>query len=399
MQISLASNYDIDIVAELASYSVKDVYGKLSSDLVGGGRASYSSLPVTLSHLEDYISELKKYDMHFTYLLNSACLSNREWDRRWQKKLFKLIEKLISIGVTRLTVSTPMLFKIIKTSFPQLYIKVGIFAQIDTPLRARYWQDMGADEMTLESFSINRDFKRLRKIREAVTCKLQLIVNHPCLPNCPLQYYHQNGLSHASDGSNKIFIDYCFLTCSYQRLKDPSLMIKSQWIRPEDLRHYEEIGIDTFKLLERNIPSAQLLSRAKAYHQRKSPANLADLIMPYGFPQKQIKKWRWLMKNFFKPFQVKPSKLIPVYKLIKQQGIILPQDQRYIFIDSKAIPDDFLEKFKTTDCMLTDCKACSYCQNLTEKVIKIDPDSKQQSMANYEHFDNLVTTGKFWDVK
>ena len=64
--------------------------------------------------------------------------------------------------------------------------------------RARYWEDLGVDAINLESFSINRDFEKLRRIREAVRCDLPLIANHFCQPNCPFQIQHQNGHAHAS---------------------------------------------------------------------------------------------------------------------------------------------------------------------------------------------------------
>jgi hypothetical protein len=71
----------------------------------------------------------------------------------------------------------------------------------------------------LESFSINRNFRRLAAIRHAVRCDLELIANHVCLMNCPMQTYHQNGFAHASDDTRTLFIDYCFLRCSRLPLK------------------------------------------------------------------------------------------------------------------------------------------------------------------------------------
>jgi hypothetical protein len=100
--------------------------------------------------------------------------------------------------------------EVFKSRFPEFKVKVGLFAQVDTPLRARFWEDLGADAINLESFSINRDFERLTAIRAAVRCDLQLIANHCCLPNCPMQSYHQNGFAHSSDGSRTLFMDYCF---------------------------------------------------------------------------------------------------------------------------------------------------------------------------------------------
>jgi collagenase-like PrtC family protease len=111
-----------------------------------------------------------------------------------------LLDWLGNIGIRHVTVSTPFLLEVIKARRPQFTVKVGIYAQVDTPRRAKFWEDLGADAINLESFSINRDFSRLAAIRQSVRCDLQLIANHCCLPNCPLQNYHQNGFAHSSDG-------------------------------------------------------------------------------------------------------------------------------------------------------------------------------------------------------
>jgi collagenase-like PrtC family protease len=64
------------------------------------------------------------------------------------------------LGVRRVTVSTPFLLELVKRRFPEFKVRVGIYAQVDTPRRARFWEDLGADAIVLESFSINRNFSR-----------------------------------------------------------------------------------------------------------------------------------------------------------------------------------------------------------------------------------------------
>jgi hypothetical protein len=68
-------------------------------------------------------------------------------------------------------------------------------------------------------------------------------------------------------------------------LADPSQFIKAAWIRPEDLATYAAMGYTTFKLLERGIPSAELLRRGKAYSERRFDGNLAGLLLSYGFKE------------------------------------------------------------------------------------------------------------------
>jgi len=66
----------------------------------------------------------------------------------------------------------------------------------------------------------------------------------------------------------------------YFRLRDPSQLIRSAWIRPEDIRHYEEIGIHEFKLSGRTKTVAWILKCMRAYAKRsfKSNTDIAGLI-------------------------------------------------------------------------------------------------------------------------
>jgi collagenase-like PrtC family protease len=398
MKLSVAANYDGELVARLAEFPVAEVYGKLPADVVGGGRASFSGTPLSRRELADYVAVLDRHGIAFNYLLNSACLGNREWGRRWQRKLMKLLDTLGAAGIRRVTISTPYLLERVKAAFPEWHVKVGIFAQIDTPRRARFWQDLGADALTLESFSINRDFAALRAIRQSVRCELQLIANHPCLPNCPMQPYHQNGMAHASDGSRNIFLDYCFLSCTLRRLEDPSLFIKSQWIRPEDVAYYEALGYEHFKLLERGIPSPELLRRVEAYSRRRSGENLADLILPYGFKEAPAKQSFWFLRYFFRPGQVSPLRLRPYYALMKQHGMLCAQDKSPFRIDSGQIPADFLQEVGRRCCSHLSCRECRFCEEIAARAVTVDPGFQKEQREQVRRAKQQLVNGGLWRV-
>ena len=352
-QFSLAANYDPELVPALAAYPVDEVYGKFPTDGVSGGRPRYLATPLSEADLRRYIRLLDRHGIAFNYLLNGACFGNREWTRAWQKQVTALLTKLGDLGVRRVTVSTPFLLELVKRRFPEFKVRVGIYAQVDTPRRARFWEELGADAITLESFSINRNFRRLAAIRQAVRCDLQLIANHVCLLNCPLQTYHQNGFAHASDDTGTLFIDYCFLRCSRLRLTDPSQFIKAAWIRPEDLAVYEAMGYTTFKLLERGIPSAELLRRVKAYSERRFDGNLAELLLSYGFKEPVRKESLWTLRHFWKPRQANPLRLKPLLDLARLQGMLSPLPECPIRVDARQIPENFLDGFRDRDCAST----------------------------------------------
>ena len=397
-RFSLAANYDPELISQLAPYPVDEVYGKFPDDGISGGRPRYLATPVSETMMRQYIRELDRYGIAFNYLLNGACFGNREWTRSWQKKLTALLARLSDLGVTRLTVSTPFLLELVKRRFPEFKVKVGIYAQVDTPRRARYWEGLGADAITVESFSINRNFPRLAAIRQSVKCDLQLIVNHVCLLNCPMQSYHQNGFAHASDDTSTLFIDYCLLRCSRLRLADPSQFIKSTWIRPEDLGAYEEMGYTTFKLLERGIPSVELLRRVKAYSERHFDGNLAELLLSYGFKEPVRKESMWSVRHFLKPRQVRPQKLKPLFDLARLQGMLSPIPECPIQIDTSQIPGNFLDGFRDRDCASLDCAACGYCERIADQAVSIEPGYRNEVLEKYVAMDDSMAAGALWNV-
>jgi collagenase-like PrtC family protease len=397
-RFSLAANYDPELVPALAAYPVDEVYGKFPTDGISGGRPRYMATPLSEADLRQYIRLLDGHGIAFNYLLNGSCFGNREWTRPWQKKVTALLTKAGDMGVRRVTVSTPFLLELVKRRFPQYKVRVGIYAQVDTPRRARFWEELGADAITLESFSINRNFRRLAAIRQAVHCDLQLIANHVCLMNCPLQSYHQNGFAHASDDSSTLFIDYCLLRCSRMRLADPSQFIKSAWIRPEDIAAYVAMGYTTFKLLERGIPSAELLRRIQAYSAGRFEGNLAGLLLSYGFKEPLRKESLWSLRHFFKPRQVSPRRLKPLRELAQLQGWQSPLPECPINVDSRQIPDHFLDGFRDRDCATLECKACGYCERIAAKAVAIAPQYRTEVLEKYAEMDQTMATGALWGV-
>ena len=398
MKLTIPANYDCELVPELARYPVEEVYGKLPGDLVGGGRPSYMGTPLDMAALGRYVAVLQRHRIGFNYLLNGSCQGNHEWTRSWQKRFMRLLDRLSNIGIRTVTVSTPFLLEVIKARFPRFTVKVGIFGQVDTPRRARFWENLGADAINLESFSINRDFERLAAIREAVRCDLQLIANHCCLPNCPMQSYHQNGFAHGSDGSRTLFIDYCFLRCSQMRLEDPSLFIKSGWIRPEDVSRYEALGYTTFKLIERGMPSEELLKRVAAYSARRFEGNLAELLLSYCFKSPVRRSRFWLWRYFFRPLQLSPGKLGQLRELARSQGMLFPMQPVPIHIDAAQIPADFLETFQHRDCASRGCGSCDYCEAIGRRAIRIEPEFRRTSLERFRRVHAALTSGGLWNI-
>ncbi len=393
MKLSVATNFDSVLLDRIFSYPVDDIYGKLTNDFVGGGRAGYTTQGITPSVLKAHVKYAHQKNIKFNYLLNSACLGNREWTRSGSKAIRKLLDWLAGINVDSVTVSVPYLAEIVKRHYPHFFLKVGIYANIDSPERAVFWQDLGADMLTLESFSINRNFSVLGSIRKAVSCRLQLIANFTCLSRCPMQPYHMTGLSHASASSDKNpFVDYCALKCSFRILEDPRLLIRSQWIRPEDVKHYEEAGYSDFKLLERNAPTDSMVNRVVSYAGRRSPPNLLELIQPYGFSKDVKKRFGWQAGHFLS-FIGSAVNMKDMTRLLKKRGLIYSLKGSPVFLDSTKLPDNFLDAISRAGCMKDGrCSNCGYCGSIAQSAYTADGDYRDECLSLYHKvFDQLCS--------
>ncbi len=393
MDLHLAANYDLELIDKVADGSVSTVYGKCREDFVGGGRASYMGKQIGFTELAWYIRKLKERGLEFSYLLNSSCLGNREWNRCGQKKLQRFLKNLLQAGVERVTVSTPFLFKLIKKRYPEIKITVGIYAQVDTVERVKFWDELGADAITLESFSINRDFKLLGKIRQSTDKELILLANHICLLNCPLQPYHQNCFSHASTLAPDFFVDYCYLECNRRRFDNPESFISSQWIRPEDIGRYIDMGYETFKLLERDLPSEVLLNRVRAYEKRQYRGNLADLLVSHSFGRPKIKAgFRYFLKQLF---QAPLKSLLQARKFMQRQGLLYKLEQPPVNIKADQIPPDFLDRVVERDCLNSCCSECGFCKKVAERAVELAEDGR---LAEYSAMIEQLESGEFWNV-
>lgn len=408
MRLSVATNFDSRLIEALKGLPVYELFGKLPEDPVGGGRAAYMLSPLSKRALADHVTEAHKQGMKFNYLLNAACLDNLEWTRREQRRIRLLLDWLSEIEVDAVTISLPYLLKLIKTHYPQFRVMVSIFAGVDHVRKAQAWEELGADCVTLESLSVNRRFSLLAAIRKAVRCDVMLLVNTNCLQACPFSQAHMVALSHASQAGHRskgFLIDYCFLLCSRMKLADKVNYIRSDWIRPEDLHYYLDLGYDRFKLVERNIPTEVMLKRVRAYAQGFYDGNLLDLVQGYGFqggyePRRYFRRGLfWNLKYFLRPFLVNPARLIKIRRLAERQGMLFPLPGKPpVYIDNRAL-DGFLEFFFTVDCSTRDCEACRYCHRFADRAVWIDPKFREECLRMYDEVLRDLHTGLMWDYQ
>lgn len=345
MKFCVPANFEKGLIPRLPEGDVHSLYGKLSVDCVGGGRSSYLLPRITKEDVAQCVKKAHEKGILFNYLLNSVCIGNRELNTGWQKEFRKLLDWLTQIKVDSVTVAIPLLARLICKDYPHFKIIASSLAHIKTIEEAQYWEGLGVDAIILHSVFINRDFRGLGRIRKYVRCSLELIANNACLDRCPMSTYHHHVPGHASqtdDHKNGPAVNYFLLQCRSQRLKDPVNFIRSDWIRPEDIRHYEDAGIEYLKIVDRNQSTRFLVNAVKAYAQRRYDGNLADLF-PFGASAPFLK----------------------------------------VRIDNRAL-DGFLDHFIKGRCQKGACDTCGYCASVTKKAVKVNKQQRACAFKNYE---------------
>jgi collagenase-like PrtC family protease len=390
MDLIAPTNWDNNLIPEYKTLGIKEAYGKMAIDVIGGGRPAYILPNVSKNEVTKHIALLHDAGIRFNYILNAPCLNSQEFTRTGRARIHALLNWLVKIGVDKVTVTIPYLLLMIKNKHSSLDVCVSVFAGVDSLEKALFWQGIGADEITLLQTALNRNFGQLKLIRKNIKCKLRLLGNTGCLYHCPLIAYHGLISSHASQKEHSrkagFTYDYCSLFCRYLRLLEPGKFISSNWIRPEDLPIYEEIGIDGIKLVDRRCSTEQLIKIATAYSKTHYEGNFVELLPMFHGRQRVTKKNLWLkIKYFFHPLE---SNMFALSKLDT-----LAQDLN-IHIDNRKL-DGFIKKFMEQDCDASNCHDCQYCDRVAKDVIRYDKAYLEKIKSAYNEFLNNVTKGKF----
>jgi collagenase-like PrtC family protease len=376
MKLLVPTNWDPDLILPLSKLEADvQLYGVLPTSMIGSGGSGPDNVRMVENQAEEYIEQAHSAGLKFDYLLNAPSMGNMEWDENTHQELLMHLDWISSIGADSVTVTIPYLVELIKRQFPHLKIRVSTIAHVNSVARAKSVESLGADSITLD-ININRDFTLLKAIRNAVSCELTILMNNLCLYQCPYEYYHHDGLGHASQSYNSLsgyYVDYCVIRCSLDRLCDISQVIKCRWVRPEDIHVYEEIGMDMFKISGRSMSAERILQAATAYSSRHYQGNLYDIL------------------NIITPKIGFINSALPGV----QNNVIEPPPKFYI--DNQAL-EGFMDFFGKQNC-LSGCSQCNYCQRIANKVIQFDRNEVDEYIAMLNASLDKLSSSRMFKVK
>jgi collagenase-like PrtC family protease len=179
-------------------------------------------------------------------------------------------------GLEAVTIANPIYIKEVRRLFPDIEICASVLGDIDCVQRAVIYNKLGANVITPD-VDINRDLETLKKIKDAIDAELKIMVNDGCLNKCPFRRFHFNYMSHKSKDLTDIEGDVFFANCSQVTANDFSQILKSCWIRPEDINKYGEIT-KFFKIVGRARPRSFVIRAVKAYLRQSYDGDVLDIV-------------------------------------------------------------------------------------------------------------------------
>ena len=410
MRYDLATNFDNHLIENIAPYKiVKSIYGKLASDIVGGGRPSFTLPKISQKELKTHIDTAHNNGIKFNYLFNALCSDNREFIGKTNLQIRDFIKSVQDTGADIITVGSPFMLQLVKDVAPRLEVSVSVYNDIDTIEKIKAWEKLGADELTLH-YGFNRNFKELEKALQSTDLNLRLIANNTCLHDCIYRSNHANALAHSSQEKHEsggFFLDFYSLNCGKEKFESPGKFIAADWIRPEDVYYYEELCNKlektnlSLKLTERSRPTKWLTAVVKAYAEKSYNGNLFDILNYRNNEFAQINKTPFIKGAILGKANTQKMKKM-------SEAIFSTQ----IYLNNKDL-SNFIELFVNGhDCSQYVCDiegwkqeikqktkdSCSYCKNIAEKHLNFvgGEQARQQALKNAkDSISDLLSGGMF----
>lgn len=390
IDFSLSCNWDRDLIPLAKKHEVTEMFGKLHSDVVGGGRPSMMLPTISKRVAARFIRDVVASGMQFNYLLNGSCMGLREHTRTGQRKLHDLIDWAYDAGARSFTVSIPLLASKIKHLYPNAHLTVSMMNRVESVEAARYWEDLGAEVLVLFD---NKDFRLIRALKEQTNLKVEVTANLSCMNRCFQSTYHgasDSLSSNRSSGLGEFFVPVCDIRCHYYKISETRRIVAGQWIRPEDLHHYESLGVDRLKVLDRLSTTQQLSRILKAYRSGRYDGNLADLIP--GYQKERFEKHLSLSKiprlaaAFLRPDRYNLFRVFDFWRRTRNPEI---------FIDGSAL-EGHIEGMMQRDCRHLSCAKCGWCDKYARDAIRIDQDERELYLSNARKNQEDLDSGRFF---
>ena len=293
--LKIGSNFDYLLIDKIRE--INDRHNKCIIDEIYGSRresAKFTARPAfRLPDIDrktfcEYIRRLKNAGISFNYTLNSSYIGGKEEIQKNESIIREYISFLSCSGVDTITVTLPLIAEYIRSIDKKIGIEISTIAHIDTVTQVAIWKEKYAISKVCGNLYKNREVRFLRNLADYCNTNdivLAVMVNEFCgnglgkrngATNCIYRDHCYSLHSIGYDKGDRIYCDYPMGRCIQSRAKEAD-WLKMHFIRPEDLKLYNTIGINHFKITGRTGSTNYILKVAEAYAAEYFDGNLLEL--------------------------------------------------------------------------------------------------------------------------
>lgn len=296
IEFSVPYNGDPNLVSIIGSLNqhpdahIREVFLSGPVEYCSSGRVAYNG---DLDDFSVLVQRMHDQGLRVNLVMNSTCEGVAWYSDGHLSYLHDFVLYMTDdLGIEAITLANPLIMRQINNWVPQVELCASVLSDIDCVERAKAFEQAGARVITPD-VSINRDFSMLQRIKNETSLELKIMVNEGCIHKCPWRKFHFNAISHiqrnaarvGKDLSVQSFKDQCamvagnmfFSSCSALLDEDPSQVLKSGWIRPEDLGEYQEIT-SFFKISGRTVATHAVERMIRAYLDQSYEGDLLDIM-------------------------------------------------------------------------------------------------------------------------
>jgi len=353
---TLKKYYELNFKYE--NSKISETYGNVTIESgFASGRVKSQMYKTDFYDLEKYVKFSNDININFNYTLNASYLYNKEFTSKGISEIKELIKRLTGIGIDSFTIALPSLIELVKSIDDSLKIKASAICQINDSVKASSYKEIGVNKIVVEETQ-NRNFSNLKSIRNIFGDQVELITNVICYNHCIYRPSHYNMMTGDIKGHiNETSVNYFEHRCVLQQYNKISNLLRLGWIRPEDIKFYNKIGINHFKLQGRHTfkKGGDPVKTVEYYLKEDFDGNLMDLLVMFA------------KLNSFK-----------------------------VYIDNKKL-DGFIQPyFENDNFCKKDCTECKYCETFSEKCITHDKAEEIIKMAkkfyvSYDQYNKLIS--------
>jgi hypothetical protein len=396
MKLSVGCNWDMALLEGLAPVAeVTDLCGVIPKTVIGAGKPAHNLPNPTAEHIAAFVREAHLKGKTVTIQLDAPHMEATEFEPETHRQLLALFGWLQEIGVDWIELAITYLMELVREQFPKLKVKVSYNNRVGTVDQALFLKDMGAAMIGIEQMC-NRNFPLLAAFAADVGVPIQLLLTSDCLRGCP----NYSGLYHMCTTCNmtstrleqnpwvKFSGTYCLSYRDALKLRDTTELVKGNFIRPEDVCHYEALGIEEFKLDTAANATEDIVEKVGFYVRRRFDGNLLHLVnmLSIGHKFQVDKEGRPRLPPL--PDWTEPS-IRAFFEFRETPGLA----DRLIRIDNRQL-DGLLAKFLERPCPPA-CGDCDWCDRYAGKAISVDEELRERFCSIMEEYRKAVISGRY----